>query len=34
VSGFNLLHARHRELPLSQAAPIARSMFVALKWTM
>jgi iron complex outermembrane receptor protein len=34
VSGFNLLHKRHQELPLSQAKPLARSVFVALKWTM
>lgn len=33
VSGFNLLHRRHRELPLSQGNPVRRSLFVALKWT-
>lgn len=33
VSGFNLLHRRHRELPASQATPLRRSVFVALKWT-
>ncbi|WP_313807188.1 TonB-dependent receptor plug domain-containing protein [Sphingobium sp.] len=33
VSGFNLLHDSHRELPASQANPIRRSVFVALKWT-
>jgi iron complex outermembrane receptor protein len=32
VSGFNLLHKRHRELPASQANPASRSMFAALKW--
>ena len=34
VSGFNLLHDTHQELPLSEAKPIGRSVFVALKWTM
>ena len=33
VSGFNLLHRRHRELPASQANPLRRSVFVALKCT-
>lgn len=33
VSGFNLLHRRHRELPASQANPLSRSVFVALKCT-
>ena len=32
VSGFNLLHKRHRELPVGQAGPVSRSGFVALKW--
>lgn len=31
VSGFNLLHKQHRELPASQASPLSRSVFVALK---
>ncbi|MCE7797110.1 TonB-dependent receptor [Sphingobium sufflavum] len=34
VSGFNLLHDRHRELPASQANAVARTVFVALKWHM
>jgi iron complex outermembrane receptor protein len=34
VSGFNLLHNQHQELPLSDAKPIGRSVFVALKWTL
>ncbi|PJG46321.1 TonB-dependent receptor [Sphingobium sp. LB126] len=33
VSGFNLLHRQHRELPASQAMPLGRSVFVALKCT-
>lgn len=33
ISGFNLLHRRHQELPASQAAPLSRSVFVALKCT-
>lgn len=33
VSGFNLLHSHHRELPTSQANPLSRSVFVALKCT-
>lgn len=33
VSGFNLLHSQHRELPATQANPIGRSVFVALKCT-
>ncbi len=33
VSGFNLLHSRHQELPVSQATPLGRSVFVALKCT-
>ncbi|UZW57139.1 TonB-dependent receptor [Sphingobium sp. JS3065] len=33
VSGFNLLHRRHRELPAAQATPLGRSLFVALKCT-
>ncbi len=33
LSGFNLLHDHHRELPASQATAIRRSIFVALKWT-
>ncbi|WP_274518595.1 TonB-dependent receptor plug domain-containing protein [Sphingobium bisphenolivorans] len=33
ISGFNLLHRRHQELPLSQGNPVGRSIFVALKWT-
>ena len=32
VSGFNLLHKEHRELPASEANPVPRSVFVALKW--
>lgn len=34
VSGFNLLHDRHQEVPLSQGNRVSRSVFVALKWTM
>ena len=34
VSGFNLLHRRHLELPASQAAPLRRSVFLALKCTL
>jgi iron complex outermembrane receptor protein len=34
VSGFNLLHNQHQELPLSDAKPVGRSVFVALKWTL
>jgi iron complex outermembrane receptor protein len=34
VSGFNLLHGRHQELPLSAAKPVGRSVFAALKWTL
>ncbi|MBT2187274.1 TonB-dependent receptor plug domain-containing protein [Sphingobium nicotianae] len=34
VSGFNLLHDRHQELPLADAKPVGRSVFVALKWTL
>lgn len=34
VSGFNLLHKQHQELPLSEAKPLSRSVFVALKWTL
>ncbi|HKY83044.1 MAG TPA: TonB-dependent receptor [Sphingobium sp.] len=33
VSGFNLLHRRHRELPASQANPLSRSVFAAVKCT-
>lgn len=33
LSGFNLLHRRHRELTASQASPVGRSVFVALKCT-
>lgn len=32
VSGFNLLHRNHQELPATQAPPVKRSVFVALKW--
>ncbi|KRB79731.1 TonB-dependent receptor [Sphingomonas sp. Root710] len=32
VSGFNLLHKRHLELPATEASPVPRSVFVALKW--
>jgi iron complex outermembrane recepter protein len=32
VSGFNLLHKRHYELPASQAGAVPRSVYVALKW--
>ncbi|KQX17603.1 hypothetical protein ASD17_17870 [Sphingomonas sp. Root1294] len=32
VSGFNLLHKRHYELPATQANAVPRSLFVALKW--
>lgn len=32
VSGFNLLHKRHRELPPTQGGEVSRSGFVALKW--
>jgi len=32
LSGFNLLHKRHREVPASQGSPAARSVFAALKW--
>lgn len=32
VSGFNLLHDNHRELPAVEAAPVPRTVFVALKW--
>lgn len=32
VSGFNLLHKRHRELPATEASPVPRSVFAALKW--
>lgn len=34
LSGFNLLHKKHLELPATQANPVARSVFVALKWHM
>ncbi len=34
ISGFNLLHDRHQELPLSQGKPLGRSVYAALKWTM
>jgi iron complex outermembrane receptor protein len=34
VSGFNLLHDRHQELPAAWAPPLSRSVFVALKWSM
>ncbi|WP_255326485.1 TonB-dependent siderophore receptor [Sphingobium sp. EM0848] len=34
LSGFNLLHKRHRELPASQANPVGRSVFVAFKCTL
>ncbi len=34
ISGFNLLHEKHQELPLADAKPIGRSLFVALKWTL
>lgn len=32
VSGFNLLHKKHYELPATQASAAARSVYVALKW--
>ncbi len=32
LSGFNLLHKRHLELPATEASPVPRSVFVALKW--
>ncbi len=32
VSGFNLLHKTHQELPVTQASAVSRSGFVALKW--
>ncbi|KKC27161.1 TonB-dependent receptor [Sphingomonas sp. SRS2] len=32
VSGFNLLHKRHRELPVTEASAVPRSVFAALKW--
>jgi iron complex outermembrane receptor protein len=32
VSGFNLLHKRHYELPATQATAVPRSLFVAFKW--
>src|SRR3546814_1782476 len=32
ISGFNLLHKRHYELPATQASPVPRSVYVALKW--
>jgi iron complex outermembrane receptor protein len=32
VAGFNLLHKHHQELPASQASPVSRSVFLALKW--
>jgi iron complex outermembrane receptor protein len=32
VSGFNLLHKRHYELPATQANAVPRSLFLALKW--
>lgn len=32
VSGFNLLHKRHYELPASQASAVPRSVYLALKW--
>ncbi len=32
LSGFNLLHKRHYELPATQANAVPRSLFVALKW--
>lgn len=34
VSGFNLLHRRHLEMPASQGAPLRRTIFVALKCTL
>jgi iron complex outermembrane receptor protein len=34
ISGFNLLHKRHQELPLSEATPVGRTIFAALKWTL
>jgi len=34
VSGFNLLHDRHQELPAAYSPAAGRSVFVALKWTM
>ncbi|MET0362319.1 MAG: TonB-dependent receptor [Sphingobium sp.] len=34
ISGFNLLHDRHQELPLSEATPVGRTIFAALKWTL
>lgn len=33
VSGFNMLHKRHREVPATQGRAIRRSFFAALKWT-
>lgn len=32
VSGFNLLHKRHRELPATQGNAVPRTVFLALKW--
>ena len=32
LSGFNLLHKRHLELPATEASPVPRSVFAALKW--
>jgi len=32
VSGFNLLHDSHQELPATISKPVARSVIVALKW--
>jgi iron complex outermembrane receptor protein len=34
ISGFNLLHDKHQELPLGEARPVGRSVFAALKWTL
>jgi hypothetical protein len=34
VSGFNLLHDYHQELPLTDAKPVGRNIYVALKWTL
>jgi len=34
VSGFNLLHKSHYELPASQANAVPRTVYVALKWHM
>ncbi len=32
LSGFNLLHARHQELPASEADAVPRSFSVGLQW--